>query len=155
MMRRTCLVLIAVCGIGTDSVCLLRAEEPADAGGAASEKAIAHDLYFSLKDDSPEGRAELIAEARRCLAPHPGIAYFSTGELKDDLKGAFVDRDFDVVVHMVFENRQALAKYARTKLHGEFIAKQFATFKSVRIFDAEVERYEPPVNRRPTRPAGP
>jgi hypothetical protein len=145
--------LITVCGIAALGASWLRAEEPATpAAPGDPEKAVAHDLYFSLKDGSPEGRAKLIAEARRCLAPHPGIVYFSTGVLTDDMKGLFVDRNFDVVIHMVFENRQALKTYARTDLHNEFVAKQSASFKSVRIFDAEVERYDPPVaTALPTR----
>lgn len=145
MILRTGFALLLVCGLGSAAVCLLKAEDPTKSSGS-SGKAIAHDLYFTLKDNSEENRAALIAEAKRCLAPHPGIAYFSTGVMTEDLKkGLFVDSDFDVVVHMVFENRQALKTYAKTKLHNEFVAQQSNKFKKFRIFDSEVERYEPSV----------
>ena len=121
----------------------LNAEEaPAQATSVGPQ--IAHDLYLSLADNSAENRAAILAEAKRCLAPHPGIVYFATGVQAEKLQGMFSDRDFDLVVHMVFVDSAALAKYARSKLHQEFVVKMAGKVKKLRIFDSEIEPYSAP-----------
>lgn len=138
MVRRVLalVVVLAIGGPGTPFTWDASADEKTSDGPA-----VAHDIYLSLTDASAEAKAAMIAEARRCLAPHPGIIYFATGTLAET-KGTFNDRDFDLVIHMVFEDREALATYGRSKLHLEFILKQTGKIKKIRIFDSEIERYE-------------
>ncbi len=99
---------------------------------------IAHDVYFSLKDASDARRKSLIADSHRLLAPIDGITFYAAGTLVD--MGRDVnDRDFDVALHVVFEDMAALQKYLVDPRHVEFLDRNKENWARVRVFDAEVE----------------
>ncbi len=101
---------------------------------------LSHNIYFSLKDPTPESRQKLVEACEKYLAPHPGVVFFACGTLCDDIKGIFNDRDYDVALTMVFKDHAALKAYARTDEHQQFVAESTAMLKKVRIFDADVRR---------------
>lgn len=137
-----CVLAVCVSTLAMGAWRLSAEESPSPS--AASGPQIAHDLYLSLADNSAENQAAILAEAKRCLAPHPGIVYFATGRQAKSLQGMFSDRDFDLVVHMVFVDQAALTTYARSKLHQEFVVKMAGKVKKLRIFDSEIEPYSAP-----------
>jgi hypothetical protein len=108
------------------------------AAGAAEEPMLAHDVYFSLKDRSPEAKEKLIAGCKKYLAAESGTVWFAAGPLAEELKREVNDRDFDVALHIVFKNRKAHDVYQKSENHLAFIKEFEATFAKVRVFDSLV-----------------
>ncbi|MBI2823542.1 MAG: Dabb family protein [Planctomycetia bacterium] len=106
----------------------------------AAGKLLAHNVYFTLNDATPEARQKLVDACKKYLSHHKGTVFFACGTLCDEIKGNFNDRDYDVALVMVFADRAALANYARSADHQTFIAEVSGSLKGVRIFDADVER---------------
>ena len=101
---------------------------------------LAHNVYFSLKDNSPGGRQKLIAACNKYLSKHPGTVYFAAGTLAEDLKRPVNDQDFDVALHLVFEDQAAHDRYQESARHEQFIAENQANWKKVRVFDSVAGR---------------
>ncbi len=111
---------------------------PADAAEKAPPKLV-HDVYFSLKDNSPQAKQKLIAACKKYLTNHPGTVSFAVGPVAEEMKRAVNDRDFDVALHLVFENKAAHDHYAKAERHLKFIDETQKTWKKVRVFDSYVE----------------
>jgi hypothetical protein len=109
------------------------AAEPATGGTA-----LAHNVYFSLKDRSAAKQQELIDGCRTYLTNHPGVIFCAFGHLSD-LKRDVNDRTFDIGLHVVFENRAAHDRYQTAPRHNEFVAKFKSNWAKVRVFDTDVE----------------
>lgn len=103
------------------------------------EKMLAHNVYFTLNDDSAAARAALIADCRKYLTDHPGSVFFAVGELDTELARPVNDQGFHVALHVVFENRQAHDTYQVAPRHQEFIDANKANWKQVRVFDSNVD----------------
>ena len=101
---------------------------------------LSHDVYFSLKDNSREAKAKLVAACIKYLKGHEGEVFFAAGPLAESLKREVNDRDFDVALHIVFKNVAAHDKYAVAKRHVQFIDENKDNWKKVRVFDSFVER---------------
>ena len=97
---------------------------------------LAHMVYFKLKDNSPASRAKLTAACKLFLSNHPGTVYFGTGTLAGDLAGEFNDRDFDVSLHLVFLNKEALDKYHEHPRHVKFVDENKDNWVKVRVLDS-------------------
>ena len=108
----------------------------------ASKKAqpmLSHDVYFSLKDNSPQAKQKLIAACKKYLTDHPGTVWFAVGPLAEEMKRDVNDRDFDVALHLVFKNKAAHDQYAKAERHLKFIEERKDNWKNVRVFDSYVE----------------
>lgn len=103
-------------------------------------KMLSHDVYFSLKDNSPEARAKLVAACKKYLTGHEGEVFFAAGVLAEDLKREVNDTSFDVALHIVFKDLASHDKYQVAKRHDQFIAENKDNWKKVRVFDSYVER---------------
>ena len=99
---------------------------------------LSHDVYFSLKDNSPEARKKLVDACKKYLTKHPGEVFFAAGTLAEDLKRPVNDRDFDVALHIVFQDQASHDKYQDDKRHKEFIEENKDNWKKVRVFDSVV-----------------
>jgi hypothetical protein len=109
--------------------------------GAASrpEKAgapLAHMVFFGLKDRSKESRAEFLASCQKYLSGHEGTIYFSVGTIAEDVPEPVSVLDFDVALHVVFENKEGKAKYLKSPRHDSFVAENKDKFGKVRVFDS-------------------
>lgn len=100
---------------------------------------LAHNVYFSLRDRSAAAREKLVEACRKYLAKHPGTVFFAAGTLADELQREVNDRDFDVALHIVFQDRAAHDRYQTAPLHQQFIEENKANWKKVRVFDSLVE----------------
>ncbi|MBL9124901.1 MAG: Dabb family protein [Planctomycetaceae bacterium] len=139
--------IILVCGVAALAGAIVGRATAADdaqptAPPASGATILSHDLYFALKDNSPESQQKLIDACKKYLSPHEGIVRFTVGTLSD-IKGAFNDRNYDVVCQIDFVDRAALGTYAKTKEHQQFIAECSSMFKGLRIFDSMVEQVTP------------
>ena len=100
---------------------------------------LAHSVYFSLADNSPQSKAHLIAACKKQLAGHPGTVFFAAGTLAEDLRWSVSDCDFDVALHLVFENRAAHDAYQDSPQHEQFLEENQPNWKAIRVFDAYVD----------------
>ncbi len=106
----------------------------------ADRPMLAHNVYFSLKDNSPEAKKKLVAACKKYLAKHPGTVFFATGALTEELNRPVNDRDFDVALHIVFKDKAAHDKYQDAPLHQQFIDENKDNWKKVRVFDSDVSQ---------------
>ena len=104
---------------------------------AAKTPQLAHIVFFTLNESTPENRRKLVDLCRTHLTGHPGEVYFSVGTLAD-LSREVNDREFDVALHVVFESRAAHDAYQTAPRHLEFISAAKPLWKKVRVFDSEV-----------------
>lgn len=101
---------------------------------------IAHMVYFELIDASESKVQELVGECQQYLDDHPGLQFFGVGALNQELNREVNVRDFHLSLHTVFENRKAHDDYQVSSRHVEFIEKNKANWKSVRVFDSNLEQ---------------
>jgi hypothetical protein len=106
---------------------------------AEAQPMLSHDVYFSLKDNSPQAKQKLIAACKKYLTDHPGTVRFAVGPLAEEMKRDVNDRDFDVALHVLFKNRAAHDQYAKAERHLKFIEENKDNWKRVRVFDSYVE----------------
>lgn len=104
--------------------------------GAA--KMLAHNVFFTLNESTPAGRAKLIAACKKYLSDHPGTVFFAAGTVAD-LDRPVNDRDFDVGLHIIFKDRASHDAYQTAPRHLQFIDENKADWKKVRVFDTDVE----------------
>ena len=100
---------------------------------------LAHNVFFSLKDNSDAARRALLEACRKYLAGHPGTVFFACGLLEEGLNRPVNDRDFDVGLHIVFTDQAAHDRYQDAPLHQQFIEENRDNWKAVRVFDSVVE----------------
>ena len=100
---------------------------------------LVHDVYFLLKDNSPQAKQALIAACKKYLTDHPGTVWFAVGPVAAEMTRDVNDRDFDVALHLVFKNKAAHDQYATAERHLKFIEENKDNWKKVRVFDSYVE----------------
>ena len=98
-----------------------------------------HNVYFSLKNASPEAMQSLVDDCTQYLSQQAGIESFSCGILESDLDRDVNDRDFDVSLHILFETRAAHDAYQTEEQHGIFIERNKDNWANVRVFDTVIK----------------
>jgi hypothetical protein len=104
-----------------------------------NEQKIAHNVYFSLNDNSDAAKEKLVAACKKYLSGHSGTESFAVGRLAKDLKQPVNEQDFDVSIQFVFTNKTAFEKYSKSEKHLKFIEENKANWKKVRVFDSYLE----------------
>ncbi len=107
---------------------------PTPAEGADPQ--LAHSVIFALKDKSPSSRDQFVASCEKYLTGHRGTVTFAVGVIADDVVEPVSDREFDVTLHVVFENKGMLDAYLRSERHDQFVAENKDKFAKVRVFDS-------------------
>lgn len=100
---------------------------------------LAHIVYFTLIDNSEAARTKLVDACKKYLDGHPGAVYFAVGTLNRDLRRDVNDLAFDVALHLVFASRADHDVYQTAPRHESFIQECKANWKSVRVFDSDVD----------------
>jgi hypothetical protein len=101
---------------------------------------LAHNVYFTLKDNTAANRAKLIQACKTYLTNHPGTVFFACGTLAEDLQRPVNDRGFDVSLHIIFQDQAAHDAYQDAPRHHQFVEENKAGWKTVRVFDSTVEK---------------
>ncbi len=99
---------------------------------------LAHNVFFSLKNDSESARAKLVDACREYLKGHAGVAFFAAGTLTADLDRSVNDRQFQVGLHVIFQDRQSHDDYQVSPRHLQFIEENKDSWQQVRVFDSDV-----------------
>jgi len=103
---------------------------------AKAEPKLAHMVFFTLKDRSPESVDAFVASCDKYLAGHPGTLHYSVGKMAKDVVEPVSDREFDVALHLIFENKDGNAKYQKSDRHVKFVEENLPKFAKVRVFDS-------------------
>ncbi len=100
---------------------------------------LAHNVYFTLKDSSPEAIDRLVRACHSYLKVHDGVIFFAAGTLAADLTREVNVRDFHVGLHVVFRDKATHDVYQSAPEHLTFIAENRDNWAHVRVFDSYVE----------------
>lgn len=101
---------------------------------------LCHDVYFALKDNSAAAKKKLVDACTKHLSKHPGEVFFAAGTIAEDFNREINDRDFDVSLHIVFQNKAGHDRYQDAERHKQFIAENKDNWKKVRVFDSVVSK---------------
>lgn len=99
---------------------------------------LVHNVYWKLKDNSPEKVEELLAACKKYLSVQSGIVFFAAGTLCQELARDVNDRDWDVSLHIVFADKAAHDAYQPDPNHVTFIEEQRGNWAKARVFDSLV-----------------
>jgi hypothetical protein len=105
---------------------------------ASGERHLAHIVFFTLKDKSTAAVDRLVAACGEYLTGHPGTVYFSVGTRVPDLSRPVNDQDYEVGLHVVFEDRKSHDLYQTDPRHLQFIDENKPNWERVRVFDSYV-----------------
>jgi hypothetical protein len=108
-------------------------------GAEPAGKTFAHDVYFELKDSTPQTRQALVDACEKYLSGHDGALFFAAGTRATEADRDVNDTEFDVSLHIYFRDGAAHAAYQEHPRHREFIEKMNANWKAVRVFDSWVK----------------
>jgi hypothetical protein len=100
----------------------------------------AHNVYFSLNDASDGAKNKLVAACKKYLSGHPGAVLFAAGVLAGECDRPVNDRDFDVALHVIFQDKAAHDAYQQADRHLKFIEGSKSNWTKVRVFDSYVEQ---------------
>ena len=96
-----------------------------------------HVVIFWTDPANPKAADELIAGAKKYLAPIPGITHFHVGKMAPSRRPV-VDQSYQVALNVAFTDRQAQDDYQVHPLHLEFVEKIFKPHcRKVVVYDFE------------------
>jgi len=98
----------------------------------------AHNVFFTLNDGAPVQCQTLVRECYEYLKGHDGVVGFSAGARAAGCERDVNDVQFDVSLHMVFADRKAHDAYQTAPRHMEFVTRNKANWKKVRVFDSTI-----------------
>lgn len=99
----------------------------------------AHMVFFTLHNNTVYEKQKLVRDCYAYLRSHPGVVYCSAGERALSAAREVNDKDFDVALHIVFENTGAYDEYAVSKKHLQFIERNESNWRQVRVFDSLIQ----------------
>lgn len=99
---------------------------------------LAHDVYFSLSENSDDARNKLVDACKKYLSKHDGEVFFAAGTRAQEFQREVNDHEFDVALHIYFKDKAAHDKYQQSKRHLQFIDENKDQWKKVRVFDSVV-----------------
>ncbi len=102
------------------------------------QKTFSHSVYFTLKEQTDENRAQLVEACHKYLTDHAGTVHFSAGPRATEYQRPVNDQEFDVALVTVFASEADHEQYQVSERHQQFIAEQKETWAQVRVFDALV-----------------
>jgi antibiotic biosynthesis monooxygenase (ABM) superfamily enzyme len=107
-------------------------------------------FFFQLCDTSTELLDRFIVLCEKYLGHHPGQRHFSIGiralEIHRDVSGT----NFEVSVHMIFDNIDAFDTYSASPMHEEFITESAGMSPERIVYDSYLALEIPPVSRPAT-----
>ena len=102
-------------------------------------KPLAHVVFFTLAERTPENRAKLVANCKKYLDKHDGVTHFSVGINAPEYDREVNDRDYDVAIHVIFATAKDQDAYQTAPRHLEFIKESKSLWAKVRVFDSYIE----------------
>lgn len=112
---------------------------PARGSKPNHNKKIMHSTYFRLRDRSQTSCEVFIAAIVKYLTIRRGISGFWVGTLAEDLRRPVNDLNYDVAMHIEFENFKAWDAYSNDPDHAEFVREVGSAASGRRVFDSYLE----------------
>jgi hypothetical protein len=135
---------LPVLALTAGGMILLDTAAPSRSAEKKNEARLAHMVFFTLKESSAASRERFVASCNKYLAGHDGVVFYAVGTIAEDVVEPGVSvRDFDVSLHLVFESKDAEAKYLKDPRHVKFVEENKAQFQKVRVFDSYVPHPQP------------
>lgn len=103
-----------------------------------ADSQLAHMVYFTLKDDSPEAIEAMVNACHKYLKDHPGVMYFSAGSRGPEFQRPVNDQEYHVALNVVFDNKDSHDKYQVAEDHLTFIEENKEKWAKVRVCDSYV-----------------
>ena len=117
--------------------------------GPDEKRPFAHMFFFHLCDSSTELVDRFVELCAKYLSGHPGQEHFSVGVRALEINRDVSATNFEVAVHMIFEDVAAFQAYSSTPEHEDFIT-QSAGMSPVRIvYDSYLRVSVPPHDPKP------
>jgi len=95
-----------------------------------------HVVIFWTDPTKPGAPDEVIAGARKYLAPIPGVVNFHLGKMAPSHRDV-VDQSYQVGLSIQFESKKAQDDYQDHPMHLEFVDKCKALWTKVVVYDFE------------------
>jgi hypothetical protein len=105
-----------------------------------ADKALAHMVFFTLKERTPENLAKMLEISHKYLSKHEGSTYFSVGVRAEDADEPVSVKDFDVALHVVFASKEAKDRYLVHPRHLQFVEAGKDLWSKVRVFDSYLDQ---------------
>lgn len=83
-----------------------------------------HVVIFWTDSKKASAADDLIAGAKKYLAPIPGILHFHIGKMAPSHRSV-VDQSYQVALNIVFKDKPAQDSYQEHPLHLDFVEKAF------------------------------
>ncbi|MEL6110106.1 MAG: Dabb family protein [Planctomycetota bacterium] len=96
---------------------------------------LAHHVFFTLNDNSEEAVASLLADCKTYLDDHDGVVGFSVGRRDVELSRE-VNVEYDVSLHVIFQDRATHDVYQTAPRHLQFIERQKDNWAKVQVCDS-------------------
>ena len=106
------------------------------------EKMLLHNVFFTLKESTPENVKKLVEACKKHLPNHEGVHYFAAGPRVAECDREVNDKDFHVALTLVFRDKASHDKYQDAEDHKKFIAEAKDWWKTVKVFDSYMEVLE-------------
>lgn len=103
---------------------------------AADDAQLAHMVFFTLKEPTAANRDALVAGCKKYLGGHKGTVHFSVGTRGKEFDRDVNATDWDVALHLVFENKAAHDTYQEHPRHLKFIEENKNLWGKVRVYDS-------------------
>jgi hypothetical protein len=101
--------------------------------------ALAHNVYFTLDDNSQTACEKLVADCYEYLRDHPGVTFFAAGVIVEEHAREVNVRGWDVGLHIVFASKGHHDLYQKAADHLEFIDRNRQNWKTVHVYDTRIE----------------
>ena len=105
----------------------------------ADDPAVAHNVFFEMKDKSAEAKKKVVDACYKYLKNHDGVLSFSAGVRAEGVKEPVSAADWDVGLHIVFKDKASLAKYGPHPDHRKFIDENKENWKGVKVYDSLID----------------
>jgi hypothetical protein len=132
---RNCTLFLATVAV---ALCACGCAQP-PARRQAKTPALAHNVYFTLNDNSQAACEKLVADCYKYLRDHPGVTFFAAGTLVEEHAREVNVRGWDVGLHIVFASKQDHDRYQKAADHLKFIELNRQNWKTVHVYDTDVE----------------
>ena len=100
---------------------------------------VGHMVYFKLKESTESNQDKLVAACKKYLSGHPGTVFFAAGKRGKQFDREVNTKDWDVALHLVFEDQKAHDRYQAAKLHLQFIEENKELWGGVEVFDSLID----------------
>jgi|YNPMSStandDraft_1061717.scaffolds.fasta_scaffold08636_3 Stress responsive A/B Barrel Domain. len=105
---------------------------------------LVHDVYFTLKDKSPEAKAAFVQSCQKYLSGHKDAVWFAAGVRGQEFQRPVNDQEFDVALQVIFKDKAAHDTYQEHPRHLKFIEENKDKWTKVRVWDWYLQASDSP-----------